>query len=134
MFRGIKRGEIKCLEINMSLTISFIYLSVSFNNSDFQVESNLFGFEICRKELWGNQKLKDLGCLIIPKLKEFDLFIIKDELQTIYEDCQIILEHINEISLATNYSDEFIKFRINNLLNFIEIALENKENLGLNIS
>ncbi|MEG1590342.1 hypothetical protein [Chryseobacterium sp.] len=118
----------------MSLTISFIYLSESFNNSDFQVESNLFGFEICRKELWGNQKLKDLGCLIIPKLKEFDLFIIKDELQTIYEDCQIILEHINEISLATNYSDEFIKFRINNLLNFIEIALENKENLGLNIS
>lgn len=118
----------------MSLTISFIYLSESFNNSDIQLESDLFGFEICRKELWGNQKSNDLGCLIIPKLKEFDLFIIKDELQMIYEDCQIILENINEISLVTNYSEEFIEFRINNLLKFIEIALKNKENLGLNIS
>lgn len=118
----------------MSLTISFIYLSESFNNSDIQLESDLFGFEICRKELWGNQKLNDLGCLIIPKLKEFDLFIIKDELQMIYEDCQIILENINEISLVTNYSEEFIEFRINNLLKFIEISLKNKENLGLNIS
>ncbi|WP_265429625.1 hypothetical protein [Chryseobacterium sp. YIM B08800] len=118
----------------MSLTISFIYLSESFNNSDIQLESDLFGFEICRKELWGNQKLNDLGCLIIPKLKEFDLFIIKDELQMIYEDCQIILENINEISLVTNYSEEFIEFRINNLLKFIKISLKNKENLGLNIS
>ena len=118
----------------MSLTISFIYLSESFNNSDIQLENDLFGFEICRKELWGNQKLKDFGCVIIPKLKDFDLYIINGELQTTYEDCQIILKNISEISLLTNYSEEFIEFRINNLLKFIEIALKNKENLGLNIS
>ncbi|WP_415325690.1 hypothetical protein [Chryseobacterium sp. MMS23-Vi53] len=118
----------------MSLTISFIYLSESFNNSDIKLESDLFGFEICRKQLWGNQKLKDLGCVIIPKLKNADLYITNDELQTTYEDCQIILKNINEISLVTNYSEEFITFRINNLLSFIEIALENKEDLGINIS
>ncbi|GAA5095295.1 hypothetical protein GCM10023210_27830 [Chryseobacterium ginsengisoli] len=90
--------------------------------------------EICRKELWGNNKLKDLGCTIIPKLNESDLYIINDELQTVYEDCQIILKNINEISLVTNYSKKFVEFRINNLLKFIEIALNNKENLGINIS
>lgn len=51
-----------------------------------------------------------------------------------YQDCKIILKNINEISLVTNYSEEFITFRINNLLSFIEIALENKEDLGINIS
>ena len=118
----------------MSLTISFIYLSESFNNSNIEVESDLFGFEVCRKQLWGNQKLKDLGCIIIPKLNENDLYITNDDVQTTYEDCQIILRNINEISLVTNYSEDFIKFRINNLLKFIEIALNSKENLGINIS
>lgn len=118
----------------MSITISFIHLSESFNTINIEMGNDLFGFEICRKELWGNQKLKDLGCIIIPKLKELDLYIINDELQTIYEDCQIILKNIDEISLVTDYSEEFIKFRINNLLNFIEIALDSKGDLGINIS
>ena len=67
-------------------------------------------------------------------LNENDLYIMKDELQIANEDCQIILKNINEISLITNYSEEYIKFRINNLLGFLEVALKNKENLGVHIS
>ncbi|RZJ49557.1 MAG: hypothetical protein EOO19_05215, partial [Chryseobacterium sp.] len=80
------------------------------------MESDLFGFEICRKQLWGNKKLTDLGCIIIPKLKESDVFIINGELSEVFNDCQIIINNISEISLITNFSEEFIKFRINNLL------------------
>ncbi|MCX8531816.1 hypothetical protein [Chryseobacterium luquanense] len=118
----------------MSLTISFLYLSDGFNDLNLGTGSELFGFEICRKELWGNQKLKVLGCKIIPKLNESDLYIINGEFHEIYEDCQIILKNITEISLVTNYSEEFIKFRINNLLKFIEVALRNEDDLGINIS
>lgn len=111
-----------------------MYLSETFNSTNIEIESDLFGFEICRKELWGNQKLRDLGCIIIPKLNESDLYIINDNLQTTYKDCQTILKNINEISLVTNYSAEFIEFRINNLLKFIEVAISNKHDLGINIS
>lgn len=117
----------------MSLTISFIFLSEKSHESVFKMD-DLFGFEICRKELWGNQKLKDLECTIIPKLETQDIFIIKDDLYKLYNDCEIILKNSFEISLITNYSKEFIELRINNLLSFLEIALENKNNLGINIS
>ncbi|WP_262151491.1 hypothetical protein [Chryseobacterium foetidum] len=119
----------------MSLTISFLYLSKkTFSISNTELGNDVFGFEICRKELWGNQKLKDLGCEIIPQLNEGDLYLINGELQRTYEDCLIILKNINAISLVTNYSTEFIEFRINNLLKFIEVALRNKNDLGISIS
>lgn len=117
----------------MSLTISFIFLSEDFNKN-ITAQNDLFGFESCRNELWGNRKLKELGCTIIPKLKDNDLFIVQEELYELYKDCEIILENISEISCVTNYSSEFIRFRINNLLSFVEIALKNKEYLGINIS
>lgn len=117
----------------MSLTISFILLSEDFNEN-IPAQNNLFGFESCRSELWGNRKLKELGCTIIPKLKNNDLFIVQDELHELYKDCEIIFENISEISSTTNYSSEFIQFRINNLLSFVEIALKHKEYLGINIS
>jgi hypothetical protein len=118
----------------MSLTISFIYLSDTFSNINIESGSDLFGFEVCRKELWGNPKLKDLGCTVIPKLNESDLYIINGEFHEAYADCQIILKNLTEISLITNYSEEFIKFKINNLLKFIEVALRNEDDLGINIS
>ena len=118
----------------MSLTISLIYLSPYFDSINIEIGSDMFGFEICRKELWGNQKLKNIGCKIIPKLEENDLYILSDELEEIYQDSKTILKNITEISLTTNYSEEFIRFRINNLIRFIEIALENKRNLGISIS
>lgn len=117
----------------MSLTISFILLSEDFNEN-IPAQKNLFGFESCRSELWGNWKLKELGCTVIPKLKDNDLFIVHKELHELYKDCEIILENISDISSVTNYSSEFIQFRINNLLSFVEIAFKNKEHLGINIS
>ena len=103
-------------------------------NENITTRNDLFGFESCRTELWENWKLKELDCTVIPKLKDNDLFIVQEELYELYKDCEIILENISEISSATNCSSEFIQFRINNLLSFVEIALKNKEYLGINIS
>lgn len=118
----------------MSLTISFIYLSENFKGEFLIPASDLFRFEVCRKELWGHKILKDLGCKVIPVLNEKNLFIVDAELQEAHKDCQIILKNIISISCITNYSETFIKFRISNLLNFLEIAWNNKENLGISIS
>lgn len=118
----------------MSITISFIYLSENFKGEFLNPASDLFGFEICRKELWGHKILKDLGCKVIPALNEKDLFIVNEELEAAYEDCLIILQNISEISSASNYSEIFIEIRVNNLLKFVETALKNKNDLGINIS
>lgn len=118
----------------MSITISFIYLSENFKGEFLNPASDLFGFEICRKELWGHKILKDIGCKVIPVLNEKDLFIVHEKLEIVYKDCLIILKNISEISLTTNYSETFIEFRINNLLKFVETALKNKNDLGINIS
>ncbi len=118
----------------MSLTVSFIYLSENFKDKFLRPENDLFGFEICRKELWGHKMLKDLGCKVIPALNEKDLFIVNEELELVYRDCVIILKNSSAISSATNYSEIFIEFRINNLLRFVETAVKNKNYLGINIS
>ncbi|WP_294288394.1 hypothetical protein [uncultured Chryseobacterium sp.] len=114
----------------MSLTISFIYLSENVKDKFLNPESNLFGFEICRKELWGHKMLKDLGCKIISELNEKDLFIVNEELEIVYRDCIIILKNSSVISLTTNYSEIFIEYRVNNLFEFLKVALNNKDNLG----
>ncbi|MCY1692707.1 hypothetical protein OVA29_21545 [Exiguobacterium sp. SL14] len=41
-------------ELIMSLTISFIFLSEDFNKN-ITAQNDLFGFESCRSELWGNR-------------------------------------------------------------------------------
>lgn len=118
----------------MSLTISFIYLSENFKDKFLRPENDLFGFKSCRKELWGHKMLKDLGCKVISALNEKDLFIVNEELEIFYRDCMIILKNSSAISSATNYSEIFIEFRVNNLLEFLKVALKNKDNLGINIS
>lgn len=45
-------------------------------NENITARNDLFGFESCRTELWGNWKLKELDCTVIPKLKDNDLFIV----------------------------------------------------------
>ena len=114
----------------MSLIIQFIKME------DFEIEdpnNGLFGFEIWRKTLWGNSIIKKVGCEIIPKLKNSDIFAVENDLLKLKEDLLIIKKSVNEISIICEIDVEAILLRINNALEFIKIAEKEKKIIGIYI-
>jgi hypothetical protein len=86
----------------------------------------LFGFEVCRSELWGHEIMPSLHLTILPTLKEIWGFLIEDtqELEMLEQEAYIIRDNLLQIAQQTGYSEQFIMFRTQNLLDAIAIARE----------
>jgi hypothetical protein len=114
----------------MSLIITFI----TKNDSEIEEPNNgLFGFEIWRKSLWGNPIMYKLGCEIIPTLQNTDIFATEKNLEKLKGELLIIKNNIIEISKCTEVDKDTIMDRVSNALEFIKIAEENNNIIGINI-
>ena len=114
----------------MSLIITFI------TKNDFEVQepnNGLFGFEIWRKSLWGNPIMYKLGCELIPTLKDTDIFATEKNLEKLKSELLIIKKNIIEISKHSEVDKDTIIDRVSNALDFIKIAEENNNVIGINI-
>ena len=123
----------------MSLTIQFTskvdHVSINFiENQINNKNNNLFGFEAWRKELWGNEIMKDLKCNFIYSLKSNDLFVFDNDISLLQKECKTVIENIEIISKKTNIETEAILFRINNLKEYIRVCIQEINLIGLNIS
>ena len=85
----------------------------------------LFAFEVCRRDLWGHAEMESLGIRMLIELREYDLLVdCKEDFDTLAQDAHLILSNINLIARETKYDEEFIRFRIQNLLDAIAKARE----------
>ncbi len=93
--------------------------------------NDLFGFEVCRHTLWGHPIVQELGCELIPSLKEMDIFAFDDDLEKLEREFLIVLNNIEVINQQTGYTREFIEFRARNALEMIKVACRERELVGV---
>lgn len=95
--------------------------------------NDLFGFEVCRKTLWGSKLVHELGCELISSLRNTDIYAFDDDLDKLSGEFLVLLEHLDELILHTGYDKRFIEFRVRNALEMIKIALTEKDKAGIAI-
>ncbi|KNY25926.1 hypothetical protein [Pseudobacteroides cellulosolvens] len=121
----------------MSLIVSIIKkkdTNIDTNDLENQVPSphnELFGFESCRKTLWGHDVMQLIGCEMIYSLKEFDIIVFDEDINILKCELLNILDNIDTIQSATGYDKEFIEFRVKNALEMIKIAINEIDKVGI---
>ncbi|MRN56097.1 hypothetical protein [Paenibacillus monticola] len=123
----------------MSLIISVIPKQSIFIDTNVMEEqilaphNNSFGFESCRKTLWGIDLIRELGCEKIYSLKSMDIFVFDSEIEKLRSELLILFDNLDIIKLHTIYDKDFIEFRIRNALEMIKVILEEKDKVGIAI-
>ncbi|ETT45464.1 hypothetical protein BSK66_09905 [Paenibacillus odorifer] len=123
----------------MSLIISAIQKGSIIVDTNFLEEqepaphNNLFGFELCRKTLWGNDLISELGCELIYSLKNTNIFAFDEEIEKLESEFLILLDNLDTIELHTDYDKEFIEFRVRNALEMIKVVFKEKDKVGIAI-
>ena len=110
----------------MSLTVN-TYTGEGTTYQSIYVEHSeeLFGFEVCRRELWGHPIMPRLGLSLLPSLKDTDICAEGESpLAQLEAEARLILAQMAQIETATKYTEEFVAFRLQNLLRAIARARE----------
>jgi len=119
----------------MSLLVNLIPKSPDKSIEDIEAlltRQDLFGFEEWRKTLWGHNYLKNLGCIILPKLEnEASLFIYNEDIEKLKIDFEIVLQNLSSIEKITNINSEIISERVLNALEVIRIANLHIKEVGI---
>ena len=91
----------------MTLQLSVYYRDeITGEEKSVPLESDVFGLEVARKELWGQPILRQLGLEILPELGEGAwLNIGGEELDQLEREANLILENTGTILEHTNYTD-----------------------------
>ncbi|MGN7763386.1 hypothetical protein ACTJKB_18230 [Paenibacillus sp. 22594] len=121
------------------MIISVISKESIFIDTDFLEEqipaphNNLFGFESCRKNLWGIDLIRELGCELIYSLKSRDIIVFDGEIEKLRSELLILFDNLDIIKLHTIYDKDFIEFRVRNALEMIKVVLKEKDKVGIAI-
>jgi hypothetical protein len=109
----------------MSLSVN-VFTGTPDNMHMVEVEHHemLAGFERCRSQLYGAAIAKALGCVLLPKLKEMDIYAVGPELGVLKNDVQLLLDNISKVESEPPYDQEFIKNRCGNISRAIDRAIE----------
>lgn len=108
----------------MSLNVNtYIRKDSSFQYVNVGYSEELFGFEICRHELWGHSIMLQLDLSLLPSLKETDIYA-EDEisLSQLENEAHLILCRMAQVVAGTNFDEEYITLRLQNLLRAISLA------------
>lgn len=89
--------------------------------------NDLFGVEACRKELWGQEIMKEHGCHMIYSLKHSNIYAFDEDLEKLKRELNIILSNTDI------FSDDYITFRVKNALEAIKVAEMHKDVVGVAI-
>lgn len=121
----------------MSLTVNLIEKRNIDVDTDFlagqvpEPHNELFGSELCRKSLWGNDLIIELGCELLPVLKNQDIYVFDQHIEKLRSEFLVLIDNLDRISLHTDYEKDYIEFRVQNALEIIYIALENLDKVGV---
>ena len=113
----------------MTLTVSVYRKTASGELHDVELqpgpaggEPSLFGFERCRTTLWGASFTRDLGLALLPGLAEGNIYATGEALPRLRQEAEFLLQRRAELEHATGYREDYIEFRLGNLLRAIAQA------------
>lgn len=91
---------------------------------------SLFGFERCRTSLWGAPCVEELGAVLLPRLAKRDIYAEGPDLEVLRKEAEHLLANRSSIAAATGYAEDFIEFRLGNLLLAIQLAASVEGGVG----
>jgi hypothetical protein len=109
----------------MSLAVSVFAFDKDGEEIEIELEKgkDLAGFENSRDKLYGSELAEHLGLKLLSQLKHHDLYDIKDEkLNELEAELKTILENIEEFSRVSEFKEEYIKARVQNISDAVQIA------------
>ena len=121
----------------MSLSVSVISKKHGEDVSDLEKEINpeyengLFGFESCRKTLWGHPVMQSLNCGMIFSLRTAIIFAYDDDVLQLKAELIKIADNIDQVSKETGNAVWEVKFRVDNALAAIEVVEKNLDRAGI---
>lgn len=87
---------------------------------------DLAGGERLRFILYGSELAENLGFKLLPQLKSHDLFVEPEKLHELENELKTILENVEEFSKSAESEQEYVKARVQNILDAVQIAKKEK--------
>ncbi len=108
----------------MSLSVNIRIYDESGDESQIELKNgkDLAGVERLRFVLYGSELAEKLGFKILPQLKNQDLYVKSENLNELENELKTILENIDEFSKTAESEQEYIKARVQNILDAVQIA------------
>lgn len=85
-------------------------------------ESDLVGHDDTRHTLWGSPTVRALGATVVVGLSRGDVWVDFGQLDDLVTDCELILKHLTEVAAAAGRGEDYLRFRVGNLLAATERA------------
>ena len=110
----------------MSLMVYIVSKDTNINTDELEKQipnahNLLFGFEVYRETVWGNEIMKELGCHMIYSLRDGDIYAFGENLQELKRELSVILSNL-DIFKNKSIGDDYIEFRVKNALAAITVA------------
>ena len=86
--------------------------------------SDSAGVETTRTELWGSPAVRSLGASLLPRLAEGDLWVSNAQVEAFAAECALVLANRTAIASASGYGEEYIEFRLTNMVDAARRALD----------
>ena len=84
--------------------------------------SELAGYEVCRRTLYGGKTAQSLGLVLLPTLQEQDLYAEGGAVDLLAQEATIILKHIALFAQESGFEPAYIQQRIKNIIHATEMA------------
>lgn len=112
----------------MSLLINIRVYDVNGEYSEIELENgkDLAGGERFRFDLYGSDLAEKLGFILLPQLKHQDLYVEPQKLNELESELENILENVEEFAKVAESEKEYVKTRVQNILDAIHIAKKEK--------
>lgn len=112
----------------MSLSINIRVYNENGEYSEIELDNGreLAGGENFRRKLYGSDLAKTLGFELLPQLKRHDLYVEPQKLNELENEFKTILEKVDEFAREVESEQEYVKARVQNVLNVVQIARKEK--------
>lgn len=108
----------------MSLLVNIRIYDKSGEYTEIELDNgkDLAGGERFRFNLYGSNLAESLGFKLLPQLKQHDLYVESQKLDELENELKTILEKVEEFSRVAESELEYVKDRVRNVLNAVQIA------------
>jgi len=112
----------------MSLLVNVRVYDENGEYSEIELEQgkDLAGGERLRFILYGSELAENLGLKLLPQLKNHDLHVEPDNLDELENELKTILDNIEEFAKNADFVQEYVKARVQNIFDAIQIARKEK--------
>ncbi|MET7309540.1 hypothetical protein ACWD7C_04435 [Streptomyces sp. NPDC005134] len=77
--------------------------------------SDMAGFESCRTDLWGSDRVRALGARFLPELASCDLYVEPEDIEEFLDECALLRPHAAALDAHCGYREGYVAERLANI-------------------